>query len=336
MPILVTGLVVLVSAGAIERVQSLTFGEVIGQATAPIRDQLLAVAESVGNPNWRQETHEEQLATIRDANPIFEVDGSVDVFPSKLIVGFAHGLDMRPRPVLQSYAAFTPALIDRDAQHFYGPNAPDHVLISVGQIDNRLPTMEDSRAWFELLANYELKDSSRDLLKLGRRDRPRLSLPAEPSYRTTMKFGERVNVPPTMTSPIWCRIQIEPSLAGRAASILYRLPELRLHVQSDDGDDREFRLLPGAASAGFLVSPVVATREDLIRLWMRRDDFDLKNAWIENRVVGLACSVSNDDWAEILFEADVTVEFFECIRRVDPIPESARPTDVAIRDRSSF
>ena len=336
LPILLSGLVILLSAGTLERVQSLTFGEVIGQATAPIRDQLLTVAESVRNPNWRQNTHEEQLAKIRAANPIPDVDGSVDVFPSKLIVGVAHGLDLRPRPVLQSYAAFTPALIDRDALHFRGDNAPDHVLISIGEIDNRLPTMEDSRAWFELLANYELTDSSDDLLTLSRRERPVLALSPEPEIRTTVRFGELVNVPPAMASPVWCRIQINPSLAGRAASILYRLPELRLQLQSNDGVDREFRLLPGAASAGFLVSPVVETREDLIRLWERRDDFDLENAWSENRAVGLVCSVSNDHWMEMLFEADVTVEFFECIRRVDPVPESVRPPDVATRARSSY
>ena len=338
LPILLAGLVVLVSVGTLERVQPLTFGEVMGHAVSPFRDQVLAVAESVRNPNWRLSTHESQLANIRDANPIPDVDGTVDVFPSKLIVGFAHGLDMRPRPVLQSYAAFTPALIERDARHFRGDTGPNHVLISVGEIDGRLPTMEDSRGWFELLSNYDLTDSTGDLLRLSRRDRPRLSLPPEPSSRTTVKFGEQVNVPPTMASPIWCRIQIEPSLAGRAASILYRLPELRLQlrVQSDDGPDREFRLLPGAARAGFLVSPVVETRKDLVRLWKRRDGFDLKNAIKDNRVVGLACSVSNDGWGEMLFEAEVTVEFFDCINRVEPMPESARPSDVAARVRTSF
>ncbi len=190
-PALLATVVVLVSAGLIERVQPGTLDEITNHATAPLRDQVLAVTESVKNPGWRQSTHETQLQKIREANPIPDVDGSVDVFPSKLIVGFAHGLEMRPRPILQSYAAFTPALIERDAQHFRNTKAPDHVLISVGEIDGRLPTLEDSRAWFELLSNYDLTDSSGELLKLSRRKQSSASmsclvLRAKRSYAQTM------------------------------------------------------------------------------------------------------------------------------------------------------
>jgi len=316
LPILVTGLLVLVSAGTIERVPSLRFGEVIGQATGPLRDQLLAVAESVRNPNWRQSTHESQLAKIRDVNPIPDIDGSVDVFPSKLLVGFAHGLDMRPRPVLQSYAAFTPELIDRDAQHFRGDNAPDHVLISVGEIDGRLPTMEDSRAWFELLSNYELTDSRGDLLKLSRRDRPRLSLPAEPSYRTTAKFGEPIFVPASSSGMIWCRIRIKPAAVGRLASILYRLPEVRLQtsVSGTDGTVRDFRVLPGSAEAGFLLNPLVESREDLIRLWQSVGEPGGQDVGLNDRIGSRSFMVTGERGCELLFESELTVEFFDVMK----------------------
>lgn len=335
-PILMAGVVVLVSAGTIERMPTLTPGEVFGQATAPLRDQLLAVVESVKDPGWRRSTHESQMQKIREANPIPKVDGFVDVFPSKLIVGFAHGLEMRPRPILQSYAAFTPELIERDAEHFRGDNAPDHVLISVGQIDGRLPTMEDSRAWFELLSRYDLTDSSCQLLKLSRRKQTALILSKEPASSTTVKFGEQVNLPHGIAEPVWCRIQIRPSLAGRAASILYRLPELRLRLHCDGGIDREFRLLPGAVRSGFLISPVVGTREDLIRLWQWRDGPDSEDASSEGRVMSIVCATANQGVGEMFFEKDITVEFFDCVKRVDPTSESARPTDVATRERSSF
>lgn len=329
-------LFVMMLAGTAERVRPLSPGETITHATRPLRDQILAVVETIEEPTWRQNTHNAQLEEIRRANPIPDIDGTVDVFPGKLAVAFAHGLKLQPRPVLQGYAAFTPRLIDRDAQHFRGQNAPDHVLMSMGEIDGRLPTMEDSRAWFELLSRYDLTDSSCELLKLSRRHHPALVLSQEPASSTTVKFGEQVNLPHGLAGPVWCRIQIESSLAGRAASILYRLPELRLRLHCDRGTDREFRLLPGSIRSGFLISPVVETREDLIRLWQWRDGLDAENTSSEGRVVSIACWAANQSVGDMSFATDVTVEFIDCIKRVDSMSESARPTDVATRERSSF
>lgn len=334
--VVLLGMSILVLAGTVERAEPLNLGSIAAQVTSPLRDQLLAVVESVRDSDWRRDTHELQLAKIRESNPVSKVDGSVDIFPSKLIVGFAHDLDMRSRPILQSYAAFTPELIKRDAEHFRSAAAPDHVLISVGEIDGRLPTMEDSRAWFELLSRYDLTDSSGELLKLNRRKQAALVIRQEPVSSTTVKFGEQVNLPHGRAGPVWCRIQIQPSLAGRAASILYRLPELRLRIHCDRGIDREFRLLPGAARSGFLISPVVETRDDLIRLWQLRDRADSENTISKGRVVSIVCSTSNQGVGEMFFETDINVELFDCVKRVDPTSESARPTDVATRKQPSF
>ena len=326
LPILMAGLVVLVSAGTLERVQPLTYDEVIGHAVSPLRDQILAVAESVRNPNWWLSTHESQLAKIRDANPIPKVDGSVDVFPSKLIVAFAHGLDTRPRPLLQSYAAFTPALIERDARHFRGDTAPNHVLISVGEIDGRLSTMEDSRGWFELLSRYELKGSTGDLLRLSRRDCPRLSLSAEPTVRTVVKFGEPIVVPASSSGLIWCRIRIKPAAVGRLASVLYRLPELRLRTTESPtgGSQRDFRLLPGSAEAGFLLEPLVESREDLIRLWQSVGDSGTQDVGLVDRSGSRSCMVTVERGCGFMFEPELTVEFFD-IMSVDGNSRESSP-----------
>jgi hypothetical protein len=338
MPGLFAVLSVMLLVGTAERVQRLTPGETVRLAVAPLRNQVLSVVQSVKEPDWRQSTHQSELEDIRRANPVPDVVGTVDVFPGKLAVAFAHGLKLQPRPLLQSYAAFTSRLIERDAEHFRGPDAPDHVLMSIGEIDGRLPTMEDSQAWFELLSRYDLVDSSGELLKLSLRSQPCFVSRFESKLRMNVKFGEQINLPPAISGPVWCRIHIEPSLAGRAASVLYRLPEVRLRLRSiaDEGADRDFRMLAGAGSSGFLISPVVETREDIIRLWQWRDCDDAEHASNEGGVVSMTCFVVNENWGEVLFDTEITVEFFECLKQVDPLPESARPTDVATRARSSF
>jgi hypothetical protein len=342
LPALLAAAVVLVSAGAIERVRPLTFSKIVRHATAPLSEQVLAVAESVRNPRWRQKTHDTQLAKIRDANPIPTITGSVDVFPSKLLVAFAHGLQFQPRPIMQSYAAFTPPLIQRDSAYFQGPSAPDHVLISVDEIDGRLPTLEDSRAWLELLSNYELTNSSYELLRLSRTRQPRLSLQEKHTYFTTMKFGEWLQFPESLSGPVWCRIRIKSSLPGRFASIAYRLPELRIHVQTagQPGGNDSFRLIPGAAESGFLVSPIVQTREDLIRLWSSVDQSNLTSIDDSRRVTGIACFIADapggDKWTNQFFNSEFSVELFEIHNRESSSSESAVSRSIATRVKTPF
>ena len=321
-PALLATVVGLVSAGAIDRVRLSTIGEVVHHSLAPLRDQVLAVAESVNDPDWRRSTHEAQLQKIREAYPIPNLDGSVDVFPSKLIVGFAHGLAMRPRPILQSYAAFTPELIERDVQHFRSADAPDHLLISVDEIDNRLPTMEDSRAWFELLSSYDLTNSSGDFLKLSHLGRPRLSIPPEPSDRVDGKFGQPIAVPSGLA---WCRIKVEATAIGRLASILYRLPALRLRtvMAGSTASEHDFRLLPGSADAGFLLSPLVENRDDLIHLWQSVDDSRRSSVGVDDRMCVRSCVVTLEPGCELLFKPELTIEFFDVARTVGNRLDSA-------------
>ena len=312
-PVLLMSVAVVLSAAAFETVRPLTSSGVRSAVFEPSQDQLLAIAWSVTNPDWRDRQHDAQLEIIRKSNPIPEIDGTVDVFPSRLIVAFAHQLPLKPRPVLQSYAAFTPALIERDARHLRGPNAPDHVLLSVGEIDGRLPTLEDSRTWLELLKSYDLTDSSHELLKLSRSDQRRVVLAPEPALQKTVSWGEHVQFPNDLNGPVWCRLRIKSALSGQLASILYRLSELRLQVRLRDNENsvRSFRLIPGAAECGFLISPLVESREDLIKLWQLTDSSWTSDVRGEQRVASIACVVSGDAWTRAMFDSTITVEFFE-------------------------
>ena len=339
-PGLIAALSIVFAAGVVERAQPLTASGVFELVAAPLRDQLLAVKESVLKPDWRQGIHETQLAKIRSTYPIPDIEGTVDVFPSRLIVAFAHGLNLRPRPMLQSYAAFSPALIERDALHFNSPRAPNDVLISVGEIDGRLPMLEDSHAWLQLMSNYELTDSSRELLRLSRVRQPRLTLQTEPALRTTLKFGETLQLPESLSGPVWCRMRIRPSWLGRLVSVLYRLPELRLRVQTTGRRSSidSYRLIPGAAEAGFLVSPIVRSRADLIRLWQSDDELMPRN--VHARVTEITCSTAggqeSDEWPGLLFDSEFTFELFE-IRRLDGLsPGAERAGTIASRMQTSY
>ena len=70
--------------------------------------------------------------------------GSVEVYPWDVWLPLIHDLPYRPRPVFQSYAAFTTKLSEMNARHLISAK-PETLLFQVKTIDGRLPTVDDAQ-----------------------------------------------------------------------------------------------------------------------------------------------------------------------------------------------
>lgn len=209
-------------------------------------------------PDLRAE-REAALAAIRRDNPLPPLGGSVDIYPWDAAVVLAHGLDYRPRPVFQSYIAYTAPLMTLNSRHLSGPAAADKVLFAIETLDNRFPSLDDAEAWPQLLARYDGQGMLGRQLLLQRRAAPRPIVWRELGSATTTWF-ERVPVPST-AGPIWASIAIDPTLTGALMNVLFKLPAIGLAVEAGNGNGRIYRLVPAVARQGFLLSPVVDATE---------------------------------------------------------------------------
>jgi hypothetical protein len=179
---------------------------------------------------------------------------------------FAHGLPYRPRPVFQSYSAYTPQLEELNRRHVAGPNNPDYILFDVAHIDNRFPALEDGRSWPELLTRYEPAFSAftsrlSQYLILKKRPAP-LEYSLEPISEHQVQWGRTVTLESLSDEPIWAEIDVRPNLPGRLMNLLYKPGLIRLVVRTGDGRLCTYRLIPGMARSGFLLSPVIRTRQE--------------------------------------------------------------------------
>ena len=73
-----------------------------------------------------------------------KVHGSVDIYPWGQSFLLARDMDYRPRPVIQSYLAYTQKLEELNAAHLRGKNAPDWIFFSFGTIDDRYTSLDDA------------------------------------------------------------------------------------------------------------------------------------------------------------------------------------------------
>jgi len=195
-------------------------------------------------------------AELRATNPLPALAGSVDVYPSEQALVLAHGLNYRPRPVFQSYMAYTPSLEAANADALRGVAAPDWILFHVLPIDGRLPALDDAASWPLLLTRYRFTGTAGNFAILQRRDTARTSH-FEPLARIEARTGETIAVPDASAGPVWVRLSLQPSLRDRVVTTLFAAPMTWINLTRADGSVRHYRIVPALARAGFMLSPVI-------------------------------------------------------------------------------
>jgi len=194
-------------------------------------------------------------AKLRAAQPWPALAGDVDVLGNHQLPVLAWGLDYRPRPVMQSYAAYNPALAQLNLDHYRSAAAPRHVLDDWAMLDRHWPGSEDGPVRLELMARYRLVGMAGSYLQFVRRAAPR-SLVLEPLPPLELRFGETIEVPP-YEGVLFARFSFRRELSGRLAELLWRAPQIHVLARLQQGPPRRHVIVPGMAAAGFLLQPLV-------------------------------------------------------------------------------
>lgn len=220
---------------------------------------------AVTRPDLVEFRHRREKARIRTQEPLPQLVGSVDVYPWEMSLAYAHDLELDSRPTLQSYQSSDPELAELNARHVAKPDGPDHLLFRVATIDHRYPSMDDGLSWPHILAGFKLRSARGSHLVLRRSDRPRqFAFNGERSH--SVRFGELLPVEDGQRRLHWMRVHTERTARGRLAAAAFRGPVLLMRIELANGTERWYRILPGMARAGFLLSPVVTDTRDFAYL----------------------------------------------------------------------
>lgn len=220
--------------------------------------------------SWRDQ-YDARLKEISEYVPIPKLEGSVDIYPYQVAALIASQNAWSPRPVFQSFSAYTPELSEANVAHLTGQRAPDHILFELGSIDGRYPSMEDGASWPVLLAAYDISGVTNHYLVLGRKETQRSVPPLTPIASRTARFGERVDVA-NNGHIIVAELAVHSSPLGKIMNLFYKQSLLMLSVELSNGEVRRHRFVPGQASAGFILSPYVDRLEGFAGLWSPLED----------------------------------------------------------------
>ena len=256
---------------------------------------------------YLRSNYEKNLASERKTHPLPPIEGDADLYSYDQTILFAHTLPYQPRPVIQSYSAYTLELAEMNAAHLRTARAASNILFAIQPINDRFPSLDDGRSWPELLTLYDLKGASDDkgtFLLLSRATAAR-EFHLTPLQNTSARFGEPVTLPAATNGPVWVEIEIKKSLAGTVVSTLYKPPVLMLTVSLQDHAQCRFRLVPGMAGSGFLLSPLIAdTRSFAALASTGRQDL----AGLE--VVSMTISAGTESGSTRCYQSPMAVRFY--------------------------
>jgi hypothetical protein len=227
----------------------------------------LGVRARLGIGAGLNQQYAEHLAGLRAEFPVPQLSGTTDIYSFNQSWLLATDNIWSPRPVVQSYSAYTPELAELNRQHLLGENAPDNILFRVEPIDGKLPSLDDGPSWPTLINRYALQRLDEQLAYFRKRAPDFGPAPEDETdfYSARHEFGEEVALPET-SFPLMARMEIAPTAAGNLMSALFKLPQLHMTMRLRSGNVMSYRFIAGPAKADFLITPLVRNTEDFALL----------------------------------------------------------------------
>jgi len=189
---------------------------------------------------------------------------SIDVFGHDQHEILREHLNYRPRPIFQSYAAYTPALLRLNLRYYESRRAPQMVFARLQSVDDRYPAQDDSLLLEELPRRYTVVRRAGDYVLLRRRRvQPAGELIRESLERREVRFGEEIALPDAADCSIELRAFFKPTLWGVLRSTAAQPARVSIVLTDAQNGHHTGRLVPTMAAAGFPVQPLLASQEDL-------------------------------------------------------------------------
>lgn len=155
-------------------------------------------------------------------------------------------------PVVLRHTAYTPYL-DRLNADWVREHGPRFLVFNAESIDGRHPWTDTPAMWIEVYRWYRLRFPGHRNVLLERRLDARFSQ-FELLSRNQVHWGEELQPPAvasasTFSGAIFWRMECAPTLAGSLRQLFFRIPEVTMNVQNQDGQAKAFRFLPAVAVA---------------------------------------------------------------------------------------
>jgi hypothetical protein len=192
-------------------------------------------------------------------------NNTIDVFPWNIQLLIENKLNYLPRPIIQSYSAYTPYLEKLNFEHYNSPKAPEFVIYDYASIDDRYPLFDESRVNVVLAKNYELAelfeyDGRKLLLLQKKKDFKKVT------FTKIKEYAMYLNAPLVPKEGVYYEVYFYNSLKGKAVSILEHAPEIGMEILANDGLTTHFKTSKLLLESGVFSSQIITQTSDFMNM----------------------------------------------------------------------
>ncbi len=226
-------------------------------------------------------------------------NATIDMFSHGQGILLLNGLNYHPRPIFQGYAAFGDSLLKINGDFYANSQtAPEFILFGLSEIDQRLPSIEDSQTLKVILDHYKPLLIEKGVLLLKRAVEKQTVFTDKNTILTKeISIGESFSLQEINNQPLFLNIDIRKNLLGHFTKTFYQLPPLFLEVKTTQGQTIVRRIASNLSQADFLINPLLFDQIDLVK-WYQ--DEPLKQ--VESLRV-----IVKSPWLLYLFNLKITV-----------------------------
>lgn len=216
-------------------------------------------------------------------------NSTVDVYPWDYTIIPANGFNFQPRPILQSYAAYTSWLDLQDAVHFESSKAPEYLIWDLNKItdgfdhgtmsslDYRHLLNDEPQTMLSLMKRYELWYKDANYLVYKQRAFP-LKTASSIIKTNTTTWSEWTTTPPNVAGLLRAKLSFNKSVLQGLKSFFYKDEQFFVYLKFADQSIQKYRIVPKNAVDGLWINPFV---------------IDPRHPYKQKEVVAIAFDASN-------------------------------------------
>lgn len=189
---------------------------------------------------------------------------TIDIIPWDIALLYTYDLRWTPRPILQSYAAYTSLLDALDADFFRKPDSPSQLIFSLSEIGLHSPVFSNPNTFRALLDNYQpvTRTTNNQYMLLEKKKAP-LSRDLILLTQNNFHLNEDIAIPNIKQGHVFMAAKIEHTLFGKFLDIVYKPSFLFVEITLNTGQKIKYRLIRDTAQNGLFVSKYIKTMNDL-------------------------------------------------------------------------
>jgi len=247
---------------------------------------------------------------------------TVDVLPWDIALLWSYNLNWSPRPVLQSYSAYTRELDHLDSMHFAAGSRPEYLLYAYESIDGRYPIFDEPETFRTILFGYEYAGRTGEFLLLRRKIFQGYGTAQElGSFKG--ELGSFIPVPRFESGYLFGNVTVSYSILGAIRSALYKPSPLYMQFKFTDGRySQRFRFIESTAGNGLFLSQYVGSLDDLSLVF---------KGYVSRDIQGMI--IQGDS---LCYNKEISVAFYGVSSNVSQIIELRHPVRATILPEQPF